>query len=162
MAQMIETRNALVEVGSDPEAPEVRDVGVEIRFAVDGDATFPVGEPAVLHGAYSADRELLEYSRYRPASGIFLTVIRTDRATFGRTVHLIAPVVSEPPPEPDGEISDTYRESAQFKVDLVQFFELPARPATYAIQATFGPAASARESFAVVEPESKPEEGAPE
>ena len=152
MARMIEARNALVDRSTDPDAPEVRDAGVAILLTGSGQDRFPVGEPVVLHGAYKADRDLLALSRRQPTAAILLTLIRTDRP-FGATMSLITPTIDAPPPASrDIALSDAYREGGHFRVDLAEFFELPAEPGTYAIQAAFGPWFSARLPFAIVKP----------
>ena len=149
MARMIEERNALVELGDNPHAPEVRDAGVEIAFAAAGQAQFPVGEPVVLHGGYQADSELLAICDSMPSTGVLLTLLPTARV-FGATERLVTPTTTSAPPAPAGPPSDTYREAGQFRVDLAKFFDLPDEPATYTVQASLGPYCSDRLGFAVI------------
>ena len=150
MARMIEERNALVKMEEDPDAPELQGPGVEITLGEAERPRFPLGQPVVLRGTIQADPALLRRIPGDAASGVFLTIIRTDKP-FGRTAQLIVPTVYIPKPPPSEEADSDYLETTNFQVDLVEFFELPREPASYSIQAAIGPYFSERLEFDLVE-----------
>ncbi|HUT32404.1 MAG TPA: hypothetical protein VNE39_02900 [Planctomycetota bacterium] len=136
MPLMFEERNALVDMGENPNAPQPPGKGVAIRFAFDAEARFKPGEPLLLHGAFQADRAMLERAGGTVASLVFLTLLRSDKP-YGSTLRLIVPPSERGRPAsfPPNLLGD-YREGGTFKVDLAKFFELPAEPGSYTVLAS--------------------------
>ena len=148
MPLMPEDRNRLVVYAEDPEAPPAPSLGVAIRFAAEGEASFKVGEHTFLYGSFRADRTLIQASGGEPKSFVFLTLIRTDKP-YGQTLQLYTPTVRVAAPPDDPAPGPDYREGASFRVDLVKLFDLPDEPGRFTIQASIGPHFSDRLEFEI-------------
>ncbi len=101
-----------------------------------------------LYGSYSADTGLIRQCPEGLTASIMLTLIRTDKV-WGETARLISPETVVRRPVSDAPPSLSYRERGQFKVDLVEFFELPPEKGRYRIEAAFGPYTSERLRFTI-------------
>lgn len=142
-------KTGLVNFGADPLAPEPPSIGIAISFEKShAPSVFRLGQNVELHGAYRADLDLIRLCRQGLTSSILVTVYRVDRP-WGETGRLnVSKAPMDAPAPPEG-YDTTYRESGQFRVDLVKFFNLPAEPAKYLVEAVIGPYVSERIAFEV-------------
>jgi hypothetical protein len=148
---MPEDRNSLVVYAESPEAPPPPTLGVAIRFAAEGPMRAKAGDPVTLHGVYRADRTLIRNSGGMAQSFVFLTVLRADKP-FGCTSPLFAATVRTMAPAGGMEVGPDYREGNSFRLDLASFFDLPAEPGSYTVQACLGGHFSDRLEFDVTGP----------
>jgi hypothetical protein len=124
---------SLVHFGDAPGAPPAPDVGVAIK--VQPTSARP-GQPIELLGTFNADGNLISACGANLAACISLTLVRIDKPSQ-MTLPLITPTVEVKPP-PGGPYGPRYREGGQFRLDVTQFFQLPAQPAAYSIEARIG------------------------
>ena len=149
MPLMAEDRNRLVTYAENPDAPPAPTLGVAIRFAIEGEPRFKLGENILLHGVFRADGAMIKGSDGEPKSFVFLTLIRGDRP-YGQTIQLYSPTVRGAAPPEGPAMGPDYREGAGFKVNLVKFFGLPAEPGSFTVQASIGTHFSDRLEFEVL------------
>lgn len=143
----VKTRKAAVDFGANEKAPEPPDVG--IALALDGGGKYKAGAPVTVHGSYRADQDLIRMCREGLAASILITIVRIDKP-WGETARLVPPkVVVQRPTSPEHAPDPTYREAGQFRFDLRVFFDLPAEPGRYRVEAALGPYHSERVQFEV-------------
>jgi len=147
MIRQPEEQNSLVRFGDTPGAPPTPDVGVAI--GVQPSVARP-GQPIQLLGAYNADGKLIGACGPNLAACISLTLIRIDKPSRV-TIPLIRPTVEVKTP-PGGNYGPRYREGGQFSLDLRAFFDLPAQPGVYSVEARMGAYSSGVHGFRVGAP----------
>jgi hypothetical protein len=145
-----EQRNQLVSFEANPEAPASPEIGIALAIGKNTSAVIPLGKVIILNGSFSADGALLLASENNLAASIHLSLARLDKPSVD-TARLITPtVVFKSPNDTNPPVySKSYRERGQFKVDLSQFFQIPAEAGKYAIQATLGTYKSESISFEI-------------
>jgi hypothetical protein len=144
-------RKGLVDFGADRDAPEAPDIGIAISLGPGSPpGRFAQDQPVILHGAYSADLNMVRLCREGLAASVLLTLIRTDRP-WGETARLVVPqtVIRRPEPPADAKYGENFRQGGQFKVDLVRFFGLPKEPGRYQVEAVLTSYHSSRLDFEI-------------
>jgi len=148
MNRLPEEQNLLVDFGESPDAPEYPDIGIAVRV---WPTEAKPGEPIFLAGAYSADGVLVTECQQNLAACVVLTVTQLGKHPVTTRLPLIQPIVVTSPPPP-GDFGPYYREGAQFRLNLTEFFNLAATPTEYTVEASLGKFTSESYFFSVIKP----------
>ncbi len=140
-----EEQNLLVTFGETPETPDYPDIGISVHV---WPTQIEPGKSVFLSGAYSADGELLTHCKQNLAACVILTLIRVVPDLTTKSLPLILQTYKTQAP-PAGEYGPDYREGEQFQLDLVSFFNIPALPAEYTIEASIGAYTSGTHTFQI-------------
>lgn len=152
MDLMVVERNELVIYGVQLIEVVLLGVGLQVGFLGQSGETaeIAVGQPLILEGAWSADRDLINAVGAAIPEGIVLTLTRSDQPGV-RVISLSSPLSEEQTFEPlDGSVSDEYRETGTFRVDLMKFFKLPQTPMSGSLAVTLGPLEAQKLDFRIV------------
>jgi hypothetical protein len=126
-------------------SPRMGRLGVEI--VIEG-ATFELGRPIVLRGAYSADQALLQKSWNEPLTWTVIIVVRRDEPMVQSRVVMESHNLTPPPDMNSQPIDPSVRQGGFFNLDLSTFLNL-RQPGRYWIMVSLGDHVSQRIEFEI-------------